>query len=57
MDARIELIERRNGEHHGEWVGIKYFEPQILFSKTVNQATLQPLKALIEAWVNLKAKP
>ena len=56
MSACIRIVELRNEEHHGEWAGTKYFEPKNPFSKKlVNQATLQPSKVLIEAWVNSKA--
>src|ERR1051325_3030948 len=56
MSARIKIVELRTEGHHGEWAGTKYFEPKNSFSKKpVNQATLQPLKVLIEAWVNSKA--
>ena len=56
MSARIRLVELRTEGYHGEWSGTKYFEPKNPFSKKlVNQATLQPSKVLIEAWVNSKA--
>ena len=33
MSARIRICELRTEEHHGEWVGTKYFEPKNPFSK------------------------
>ena len=55
MNTIVELTEHRTGEHHGEWVGTKYFLAlKSFFSKTVNQATLQPLKVLTGGWVDSK---
>ena len=54
MNVRVKLTELRTEEHH-EGGGHQIFFSLKFFFKTVNQATLQPSKVLIETGFISKA--